>query len=100
MKLDRCKYGSLEVMKGVGHLLSLEKPQETGKTTLNPISIYFFYASLSWNQNNAGTLWKTGVLTIYPSVCIYLIAIADQISGFLDRVLVSPVEQEQLKARL
>ncbi|KAF9086259.1 hypothetical protein BGX29_008298 [Mortierella sp. GBA35] len=29
MKLARCKYGSLEVMKDVGHLLSLEKPQET-----------------------------------------------------------------------
>lgn len=54
MKLARCKVGSLEVMKDVGHLLSLEKPQET----------------------------------------------ADQISGFLDRILESPVEQEQLKARL
>ncbi|KAK3824254.1 MAG: Alpha/Beta hydrolase protein [Linnemannia gamsii] len=54
MKLARCQHGSLEIMKGVGHLLSLEKPQET----------------------------------------------ADQISGFLDRILESPAEQEQLKARL
>lgn len=40
MKLARCKYGSLEVMKSVGHLLSLEKPQETGKK----INVHFFYA--------------------------------------------------------
>ncbi|KAF9159490.1 hypothetical protein BGX21_003074 [Mortierella sp. AD011] len=30
MKLASCKYGSLETIKGTGHLLSLEKPQETG----------------------------------------------------------------------
>ncbi|KAF9348736.1 hypothetical protein BGX26_012868, partial [Mortierella sp. AD094] len=29
MKLAKCKYGSLEIIKESGHLLSLEKPQET-----------------------------------------------------------------------
>ncbi|KAF9407146.1 hypothetical protein BGZ94_002810 [Podila epigama] len=28
MKLDICKYGSLDVVKGTGHLVTLEKPQE------------------------------------------------------------------------
>ncbi|KAF9104494.1 hypothetical protein BGX27_010066 [Mortierella sp. AM989] len=29
MKLDQCKFGSLETIKDTGHLLNLEKPQET-----------------------------------------------------------------------
>ncbi|KAF9925911.1 hypothetical protein FBU30_004375 [Linnemannia zychae] len=30
IKAARCKYGSLEIVKDAGHLVSLEKPQETG----------------------------------------------------------------------
>ncbi|KAI8595106.1 Alpha/beta hydrolase fold-1 [Dissophora ornata] len=33
MKLNQCKYGSLDTIEGTGHMLNFEKPEETGEAS-------------------------------------------------------------------
>lgn len=39
MKVEQCQIGSIDIIRDTGHLVCLEKPQETGKQRPNAVYI-------------------------------------------------------------